>query len=51
MDKFKLAIDIGGTFVDLVIFNEQTKLLQHFKVPTTPEDPAKAVLDLSLIHI
>ena len=45
MDKFKLAIDIGGTFVDLVTFNEQTKLLQHFKVPTTPEDPAKAVLD------
>ncbi|MDG1936267.1 MAG: hydantoinase/oxoprolinase family protein [Paracoccaceae bacterium] len=44
MDRFKLAIDIGGTFVDIVVFNQQTKVLRHFKVPTTPDNPAQAVL-------
>ena len=44
MDRFKLAIDIGGTFVDLVVYNQETKILRHFKVPTTPTNPAQAVL-------
>ena len=45
MSRFKLAIDIGGTFVDLVIYDQKTKSLSHFKVPTTPTNPAQAVLD------
>jgi len=44
VDRFKLAIDIGGTFVDLVVYNQETKILRHFKVPTTPTNPAQAVL-------
>ena len=45
MSRYKLAIDIGGTFVDLVIYDQKTNVLSNFKVPTTPMDPAKAVLD------
>ena len=45
MSRFKLAIDIGGTFVDLVVYDQERKLLSHFKVPTTPMDPAQAVLN------
>ena len=45
MSRFKLAIDIGGTFVDLVIYDQKTRSLSHFKVPTTPTNPAQAVLD------
>ena len=45
MSRFKLAIDIGGTFVDLVVYDQKRKSLSHFKVPTTPMDPAQAVLN------
>ena len=45
MSRFKLAIDIGGTFVDLVVYDQKLKSLSNFKVPTTPTNPAQAVLD------
>ena len=45
MSRYKLAIDIGGTFVDLVVYDQKTKVLSNFKVPTTPMNPSEAVLD------
>ena len=45
MNGFKLSIDIGGTFVDIVIFDFATRTLTSFKLPTTPDDPAQGVLD------
>ena len=33
-----VALDIGGTFTDLVYFNDQTGELRHAKSSTTPED-------------
>src|SRR6185312_12139467 len=33
-----VALDIGGTFTDLVYFNDSTGELRHSKSSTTPED-------------
>ncbi len=38
-----LGIDIGGTFTDIVISGEGH--LRLFKVPSTPRDPAKGVIE------
>ena len=38
-----LAVDTGGTFTDLVLLRDGQ--LQTLKVPSTPADPAQAVLD------
>ena len=42
--RFRLSIDIGGTFTDLVILNESTGGIQTLKVSSTPRDPSEAVL-------
>ena len=44
MNGYKLSIDIGGTFVDVVTFDFASRELKAFKLPTTPEDPAAAVI-------
>lgn len=36
---FRLGIDIGGTFTDLVLYNEDLKTTQINKTTTTPENP------------
>lgn len=41
----RIAFDIGGTFTDFVLEDARAGQLQFHKVPTTPQDPAKAVLD------
>lgn len=40
----RIGIDIGGTFTDFIIYNSQTGEIQSFKVLSTPQDPAIAVL-------
>lgn len=42
---FHIAADIGGTFTDFVVFNEETGTITSYKVPSTPGDPAVAVLN------
>jgi N-methylhydantoinase A len=37
---YRLGVDIGGTFTDLQLLNEETGELWEGKVPTTPEDLA-----------
>ncbi len=36
----RIAVDIGGTFTDLQIYDERTGALSSLKTPTTPEDPS-----------
>ncbi len=36
----RIAVDIGGTFTDLQIFDARTGGAVPFKVPTTPKDPS-----------
>jgi N-methylhydantoinase A len=42
---FRIGVDIGGTFTDCVLVNEDTGAAVLHKLLTTPEDPSDAVLD------
>ncbi len=41
----RVAVDVGGTFTDIVILDERTSELRVGKVPSTPEDPMLGVMD------
>jgi N-methylhydantoinase A len=43
--SLRIAVDIGGTFTDLIAFNEHSKRIQHAKSLTTPHDPVEGILD------
>ena len=45
MAKHRVSIDIGGTFTDLVALNEESGEILNIKVPSTPREPAKAVME------
>lgn len=40
----KVAIDTGGTFTDIIVFDEKKTLLRCLKIPSTPACPEKAFL-------
>ena len=42
--NLRVGIDVGGTFTDLVMFDESGRIT-HLKVSTTPRDPVKGVMD------
>jgi len=44
LTKYRVAVDIGGTFTDLVALNERTGEVLNIKVPSTPKEPAKTVI-------
>jgi N-methylhydantoinase A len=44
-DGYRLGVDIGGTFTDLVMVDLSTGKLFDEKVLTTPEDPSLGVID------
>ena len=39
-----LGVDVGGTFTDLVLYDQTTGALQIEKVPSTPADPSAGIL-------
>src|SRR5207302_405344 len=39
-----IGVDIGGTFTDLVISDQQASRLHRVKVLTTPDDPVRGVM-------
>lgn len=41
---YNLALDIGGTFTDVVLVNEEGQMIVT-KVPTTPSDPTEGLLN------
>ncbi|MDR3475073.1 MAG: hydantoinase/oxoprolinase family protein [Devosia sp.] len=43
--SFRVSADIGGTFTDLVFQDAQTGRCEAFKVLSTPQNPALAVID------
>lgn len=45
MTTYRLGIDVGGTFTDLLAFNEQTGTLLRYKVPSQPHSPEEGVLE------
>ncbi|MHA7816284.1 MAG: hydantoinase/oxoprolinase family protein [Pseudohaliea sp.] len=42
---FRLGVDVGGTFTDFLLMNEETGETHTAKVPSTPEDSSIGVLN------
>ena len=41
---YNVAVDVGGTFTDVLVFNEQSGELTEGKVLSTPDDPSQGVV-------
>ena len=41
----RTGIDIGGTFTDLIVFDEETGHIDVTKTPSTPDNPATGVMN------
>ena len=41
--RYKLGIDIGGTFTDLTLIEENGRGIHTHKLPSTPDSPSRAV--------
>ncbi|HTU21433.1 MAG TPA: hydantoinase/oxoprolinase family protein [Gemmataceae bacterium] len=46
MPRYRLGIDIGGTFTDATLLDEVTGAVRIVKVSTTPRDPAQAFMEV-----
>lgn len=44
MPSYRVAVDTGGTFSDFVYFDEARRALSIAKLPSTPANPADAIL-------
>src|ERR1700752_5106904 len=44
MPRYRVGVDTGGTFSDFVYLNEATGAVAIAKLPSTPEDPSRAIL-------
>ena len=40
---FHLGVDVGGTFTDLILYDERARRIHVHKLPSTPADPAIAI--------
>ncbi|MFN0155423.1 MAG: hydantoinase B/oxoprolinase family protein [Gaiella sp.] len=41
----RIGVDVGGTFTDLVLVDEESGRITVDKVPSTPDDPARGVVE------
>lgn len=41
---FRLGVDVGGTFTDLMLTHDETREIFRVKTPSTPADPSEGVL-------
>jgi N-methylhydantoinase A len=41
---YNVAVDVGGTFTDVIVFDEQSGELTEGKVLSTPDDPSRGVV-------
>ena len=44
--RFQVGVDVGGTFTDAAVLDGAAGSLRYAKVPSTPADPASAVLEV-----
>lgn len=42
--SYRLGVDVGGTFTDLLVIDEASGRTYRDKVPSTPHDPSEAVI-------
>ena len=43
--RYRLGVDVGGTFTDLLLFDNQTGNFWRHKTPSTPHDSSEGILD------
>jgi len=43
--SYRLSVDIGGTFTDIVLFNEKSKRFYITKTPSTPQDQSIGIVE------
>ena len=43
--RYRIGVDVGGTFTDFCAFDERTKRVHALKVLSTPETPGREVLE------
>jgi N-methylhydantoinase A len=43
--RYRLGVDIGGTFTDATLINEETGEIRVGKVPSTPQDPSHGFME------
>ena len=41
----RIGVDVGGTFTDLILVDEEAGRITVDKVPSTPDDPARGVVE------
>jgi len=41
---YRLGVDVGGTFTDFLLYNDETGVFYRNKTPSTPSDPSQAVI-------
>jgi len=44
MGKYRITVDTGGTFTDVVYYDEERREIAIHKLPSTPHDPSEAIL-------
>jgi N-methylhydantoinase A len=44
MENYRISVDVGGTFTDLIALNEEDCELINIKVLTTPKEPAVGII-------
>jgi N-methylhydantoinase A len=45
LSRYRIGIDIGGTFTDFTVHDTETRTLIGLKVPTVPSRPAQGIVD------
>jgi len=43
--RYRLGVDVGGTFTDLLLFDEETGNFWRHKTPSTPHDSSEGILN------
>ncbi|MFM9105235.1 MAG: hydantoinase/oxoprolinase family protein [Chloroflexota bacterium] len=45
MGEYRVAVDVGGTFTDMIVHNEKTGEARVAKTPSVPANPAVAIMN------
>ncbi|MEE8084773.1 MAG: hydantoinase/oxoprolinase N-terminal domain-containing protein, partial [Alphaproteobacteria bacterium] len=44
MSRYRITVDTGGTFTDVVYFDEARREITIHKLPSTPHNPSEAIV-------
>ena len=45
MANYRFAVDVGGTFTDVFVFDESSKEVAIAKVSSTPKEPQRGIVE------